>query len=102
MKTIVSIIILFFVFALQGCAAIHPAMDDDAYVQWLDTTVERIKNNPSYVRIPIDTDEQMDQFVDLSYRAYKKEITKGQFIGEMEQQYPGYSESINWIAEQLP
>jgi hypothetical protein len=80
----------------------HPAFLDVDYKKWMDKTVEKTERKADYRRIPIDTNDQVNHFYSLSYKAYKEEISKQEFIKEMERKYPGYSVSIRWIAEQLP
>ncbi len=101
MKSVLSAIFLCAALVMQGCA-VHPAFEDDGYLRWSDSVIEKIKRNPSYKRIPIDTDEQADQFITLEYKAYKKEITKQKFIEELLKIYPNSKESIEWNANQLP
>ncbi|WP_156897146.1 hypothetical protein [Ferrimonas kyonanensis] len=85
---------------LQGCSA-HPAFDDSGYTQRLDAVVDSIKNNPSYKRVPIDTDEQVEQFTELTYQLYKKQISNDQFVQQMLLEYPDYQTSIRWLATQF-
>ena len=81
----------------------HPAFNDKAYVQWSEKMVQKIINNSDWERIPIDSDKQLEEYITLEYQAYKKEITKEQFIQTMEERYPGgHSISIKWIASQFP
>ncbi|NKC14696.1 MAG: hypothetical protein GKR94_21670 [Gammaproteobacteria bacterium] len=101
MKNLLLISATSLILALQGCAG-HPAFNDEGYLQYTKSIYEKIKNNPNYRRIPLDTDQQVDDFTTLEYKAYKKEISKEEFIRELERQYPGYSESIKWNADQLP
>lgn len=77
-----------------------PALNDSGYMQWLDKTTAN--KAATYKHIPINTDAQINHFYSLSYKAYKKQISKQQFVTEMETKYPGHLKSIQWIAHQLP
>lgn len=77
-------------------------LSDPEYSQWMNATVEKIKKTPSYRRIPIDTFEQQTDYIALSYQAYKQKISKQEFADTMNQKYPGYTDSVQWIVEQLP
>ncbi len=52
------------------------------------------------MRLPIDTEAQTDQFRDLSYALYKGDISKQQFISQLQTEYPEpkYNDTIRWIA----
>ena len=98
------IILAMITLLLPACATTsdHPAFDDDGYRDWAISLVEKIKEKPGYRRIPLDTEEQMNHFSTVSYKAYKNEISEKDFIQEMNSKYPDHSESIQWIANQLP
>ncbi|NVO55757.1 hypothetical protein HW561_08140 [Rhodobacteraceae bacterium B1Z28] len=87
--------------ALAACAAPHPAYEDAGYLNVLDQGNREIAANPNYVRLPIDTDAQTDQFIDLSYSLYNGEITKQQFTSQLQAAYPDpkYKGSIRWNAD---
>lgn len=85
----------------QGCSS-SVASDNSAFNNWLNSAVEKIQqSSPNYRRIPIDTDKQVNAFTEVSYKFYKKEITKAEFIQRMESQYPSYSVSIKTLADAL-
>lgn len=86
--------------ALAACGAPHPAYDDAGYLAALDRGDRAIQSNPNYVRLPIDTEAQTDQFRDLTYALYKGDIGKKQFITQMQAAYPAaqYKDTIRWIA----
>ena len=97
------IVSLFLSLAVFGCTSYyHPAMDDTAYLKWLDDSWEVISVNKEYRRLPIDTTEDEDLFMDKTHKAFRKEISKEQFIQEMQKSYPGHSKSIQILADQLP
>lgn len=101
MKNLLIMSITLLILALEGCVT-QSASVDTGYFQYCNSIIEKVKNTPDYRRIPIDTKQQEDSFMELQYKAYKKEISREEFIRKMEREYPGYSESIKWVADQLP
>ncbi len=99
MKNILISILM--VFTLSACFSSNKAFDDDGFTSWMDQLNSRIVANHNYKRIPLDQDGQFEAYVDLVYKAYKKEIDKNTFIQTLNNMYPGYQTSVNFIAKQL-
>lgn len=101
MKIIYCTILLGLVLFSQGCST-SSSVDSGKFDAWLSTLTDNIKNSKSYKRIPINTDEQSEDFIALLHDAYNNKISKLYFIEEMLEDYPDSKKSIEWIASQLP
>lgn len=85
--------------SLSACAA-SPADGDAGYQKWMQGVVEKIKAKPDYKRLPLDTKQSVEAFVEVDYKFYKGDITVEQYKMALLSKYPGYAETINWLAAQ--
>lgn len=73
-----------------------------AFEKWFNQTIEDVKNNPNYKRIPLDTKNQQEWFLSELFMAWDKKISKEEFTEKVLQKYPGYEDSVKFITDKLP
>ena len=86
-------------------AATKDAKDPEtaqAFEKWFNQTIEDVKNNPNYKRIPLDTQQQQEWFLSELFMAWDKKITKEEFTAKVLKKYPGYENSVKFITDRLP
>ena len=86
-------------------AAVKDAKDPEtakAFEKWFYSVVDDIKNDPSYKRIPLDSQKRQEWFLTELFLAWDKKITKEQFIEKGLEKYPDYSKSLEFVAKRLP
>lgn len=60
-----------------------------------------IKNDPSYQRLELDTDENKAWFKDLTYRLWDRQITKETFLAQGLKKYPTHRYEFNFVINGL-
>jgi len=60
-----------------------------------------IKNDPSYQRLELDTDENKAWFKDLTYRLWDRQITKDTFLAQGLKKYPSHRYEFNFVINGL-
>jgi hypothetical protein len=55
-----------------------------------------------YNRIPLDTSERTNEFMQWLHDAYRQKISKPEFVQRVESHYPGHRYETNFIAQRLP
>ncbi|HEY9321719.1 membrane-bound lytic murein transglycosylase B [Achromobacter deleyi] len=93
--------------AIQGCATntdprVAAAVDDQPFNAWLNNLVDRIKAEPNYKRIPIDTKAEEDQFLVWLHDAYHHRITRQDFAAHVNGRYPNHQNEVAFIVSRLP
>lgn len=83
-------------------AEAHAAMSDAGFVTWLKGLMARVQADPSYKRLPLDTDAQTEAFEAKLYEAYRGVITPGEFAAWAGKTYPGHAYEIGVITGALP
>ncbi|WP_175170269.1 hypothetical protein [Achromobacter kerstersii] len=94
---------------LQGCAADSRkeqkfvAMEQDkSFVAWRDRLISDIKADPTYKRVPLDSEAQTDEFLLWLYDAYHHRVSKQEFSSWMNGQYPGHQHEVAFITAKIP
>ena len=59
---------------------------------------QKIKDDPNYQRIALDTPEKKAWFKDLTYRLWDRQITTNQFMSEGLSKYPDRQYEFNFVA----
>lgn len=79
------------------------ATQDQAFLQWLeDDLFKRVKNNPDYRRIPLDTEASQNEFTVWLHALYRQRVTPDQFRQTVSSKYPGHDHEIDFIIAALP
>ncbi len=76
--------------------------EEQKFIGWLDTLESRMDQNPQIKEIPIESEQQEEYLLGFLYALYSREITKDEFIDELDRTYPGYLTFLHWVTEQLP
>jgi len=93
--------------AIQGCATntdprVEAAVEDKPFSAWFDSLVEQIKADPSYKRMPIDTEAEANQFLVSLHDAYRHRIAKQDFATLLNSRYPNHRNEVAFIVSRLP
>jgi hypothetical protein len=93
--------------AVQGCASsadprVQAAVEDKPFYAWFTGLSEQIKADPHYKRMPINTSERENEFMQWLHDAYRQKISKQEFVGRLDNRYPGHRYETNFIAARLP
>jgi hypothetical protein len=93
--------------AIQGCASsvdprMQAAVDDKSFDAWFTGLVDQIKADPQYKRIPLDTSEQRNEFMQWLHDAYRRKISKPEFVQRVDSRYPGHQHETTFIVQRLP
>lgn len=111
LKKVSSAIVLGFAFSvpfIQGCASqsdetrVSAAVDDKQFMAWFDNLTSQIKADPTYKRIPIETQAQQNEFLGWLHAAYRKQITKNELTHRINSKYPNHESEAAFIASKLP
>lgn len=73
----------------------------ELYQQKMTEVASRIKDDPKYDRIVLDTPEKKSWFKDLTYRLWDRQITKNQFIAEGLKKYPTHRYEFEFVVKGL-
>ncbi|MDD3602411.1 MAG: hypothetical protein PHZ17_03735 [Sulfurovum sp.] len=73
----------------------------ELYQQKMTEVASRIKDDPKYDRIVLDTPEKKSWFKDLTYRLWDRQITKNQFIAEGLKKYPTHRYEFEFVIKGL-
>lgn len=94
---------------LQGCATdavadprVVAAEMDQPFMNWSQGLVKQIKSDPSYSRIPLDTDAQRDEFLVWMHDAYRQRVTRQEFAAWINSRYPHHQHEAAFIVSRLP
>jgi len=72
------------------------------YRAYMKNLVKEIENNqPDYKHLPLTVKDDFDWFYIQTYSVWEKSTSKKQFIQNGLQRYPEYSESLEYLADQL-
>jgi hypothetical protein len=93
--------------AVQGCAApadprMQAAVDDKPFYARFTGLLDQVKADPQYKRIPLDTSEQTNEFMQWLHDAYRRKISKSEFVQRIGSRYPGHQYEANFISQRLP
>lgn len=88
-------------FALTACATSQPSLDDPAFSSWIEQVAERTKTVNNYKRLPLN-DDNMDAFLEVTYRAYKGTISRDEYKRQLNAMHPNHTATVDWLANQLP
>ena len=110
-KKISSAIVIGFAISvpfIQGCATqsdesrVMAAVEDKQFSAWFDNLTSQIKANPTYKRIPVETQAQQNEFLGWLHAAYRKQITKNELTHRINSKYPNHESEAAFIASKLP
>ena len=86
-----------------AAAEMTKASQDKPFYQWLTVDlINMIKANPSYSRLPLDSQAQTDEFTGWLHALYRQRITADQFKQTVLAKYPGHEHEVNFIVSSLP
>lgn len=101
MKRLYILIAIILTFLLQACS-LPPEFDDEQYAKYSEQVLAKIEKKADYKRLPFESFDQAEQYISLEYKAFKKIISKEEFIKQLKKLYPDYDETILFLADQLP
>lgn len=103
-KTSILFFILFLLtaFAVQAGSISSKTLNDKPFISWYKGMAEKVKANPDYHKIPLDTDSQAHEFVEWLHALYRQKITPAQFERDVEAKYPGHQAEARFIVKTLP
>ncbi len=96
--------------ALSGCAttqtdsSLADANDPEkvkAFEAKLKEVVKEVDKNPNYKRIPLDTKEDQEWFLNQAFPYWDNQISKEEFINEGLKRFPEYRDSFEFLAEKF-
>lgn len=71
--------------------------------EWITVTlVDKVKANPRYKRIPIDTQAAADEFRDWMRALWLQRISPDEFKRMIAQKYPGHDYEADFIVANMP
>lgn len=86
-----------------GASEVAKASQDKPFYQWLTVDlINRIKANPRYSRLPLDSEAETDQFTGWLHALYRERITPDQFKQTVLGSYPGHEYEVDFIISSLP
>ena len=89
-----------------GCAApdsrAQAAQQDKEFYAWYLQLAAAIKADPQYKRIPLDSPDQANEFVDWLHAAYRNQISADELSRKINQRYPGHQYEAGFIRQHLP
>lgn len=91
----------------QGCASVNDpraiaAQNDPAFFAWYMQLATDIQADQQYRKIPLNTDEQANEFVQLLHDTYNRKTSVADFSAWVNQRYPGHAYEIAFITQRLP
>ncbi len=100
-------LLLLMLFLLGGFSAhafqlSNDPFGDKPFISWYADMARKIKANPGYQRIPLDTKEQAGEFVAWLHDVYRERITPAQFESKVVAKYPGREGEARFILGLLP
>lgn len=87
--------------ALPATAA-QARPQEDRFNEWLTGLSNAAAADPKYNRIPLDTDAQQREFMELTRQLYDRKITVDQYRQILLTQYPGHDYEVGFIIAKLP
>jgi len=81
---------------------LNEGINDKPFYEWFTALTKRVQADPNYHRIPLDTDDQTQQFLGFLRQLYHREITGAQFAQLVNTLYPGHQYEANFIIKSLP
>jgi len=103
-------LLLLMLFTFSGCASLklNQAVADvndpkivKAYEAKINEVIKKIQADPSYVRIPLDTKEDLDWFLTQSFLYWDKKKSRDEFISEGVKRFPDYKSSFEYLADRM-
>ncbi len=85
----------------EAIADSHDPKVVKAYENKITKVLKELQNDPSYVRIPINTKVESDWFITQLFLYYDNKISKEEFLNRGEKKYPGYRKSFAYIADRI-
>lgn len=82
----------------SGCALTYHA--DPQFQNWLSQAEDRCI--PRYGALPIQTDEQRNQFLNLSYQVYYDNLPKEAYANQLQMLYSNSGLTVNCLANAIP
>ena len=73
----------------------------EKYQTTMRSIASGIKNDPSYQRLELDTDENKAWFKDLTYRLWDRQMTKETFLAQGLAKYPSHRYEFNFVINGL-
>ncbi|KAF0813904.1 hypothetical protein IGB42_01583 [Andreprevotia sp. IGB-42] len=95
------------VIVTQGCASVEDpravaAKNDPAFFTWYMQLAKEIQADPEYRKLPLDTDEQANEFVQWLQDTYNHKRSVEDFSNWANSRYPGHQYEMTFITERLP
>ncbi|MDR3430205.1 hypothetical protein [Silvimonas sp.] len=91
----------------QGCASVNDpravsAHNDPAFFAWYMQLASDIQTDRQYRKIPLNTDEQANEFVQWLHDTYDHRMSVTDFSSRVSSRYPGHQYEIAFITQRLP
>ncbi|HMN76853.1 MAG TPA: hypothetical protein PKC97_12355 [Burkholderiaceae bacterium] len=84
-------------------AEARSAAHDDVFNHWVaGDLAERVKADPRYRRIPLDTGAAVQQFTGWLHALYRQRMTPQEFRTTVLKMYPGHEYEVDFIILALP
>lgn len=109
-RSLAVLVFILSVLGFVGCTAMVPdppnadQFTDDqlaAFKAQLGKVVADTKKDPSYKRIPLDTEDDQKWFLKIALEYWANIIDKTAFVSEGVKRYPAYEDSFVFVADRL-
>ncbi len=70
---------------------------EDKFTKVLDN----LGDKDDYEKLPLDGSDDLDWFLDQSYRLWEKKQTKEQYISNGEKKFPKYTKTLQYLANEF-
>jgi len=72
-----------------------------AFEAKINEVAKTIQADPAYVRIPLDTKEDLQWFTNIAFIYWDKKISREEFINEGLLRFPDYKGSFEYVADRI-
>jgi len=102
--------LVFVLLIIGGCSSSKPTADIpdandpkmvQAFEDQLKVIVDDIRKKPDYKRIPLDTKEDQEWFINLAFLFWDGKSTRDEFIAGGIQRFPEHRSSFEFLADEL-
>ncbi len=96
--SLLAVVVLFAISTTSYTEA-QDNFDEKGFSKWIEKVLERVSSDKTYKPLPIKTNAQEEQIIELAAAAYAKEVSKEEFIKILKQSYPKYEKTILKLAD---
>jgi len=87
--------------SIEGTKGSEDSKKVAAFEKKFTQVLEDIKKKDGYKKLPLEDEEDLAWFINLSFKLWDKQISKAEYITVGEKKFPGYKETFEYLADEF-